>query len=138
VRGLALAWELPVWDKPASPCLSSRVAYGEAVSPERLAMIDRAEQYLRSLGMGLVRVRYHAGDMARIEIPLTALDKLCQQEVRGALIAQFKSLGFKFVTLDLEGFRSGSLNTLLPMVELGSRTMAAPISRPAAKPLDPR
>ena len=63
-------WELPVWDKPASPCLSSRVAYGEEVTPERVAMIDRAEQYLRGLGLRELRVRYHKGDLARIEVPV--------------------------------------------------------------------
>lgn len=118
VRSLALAWELPAWDKPASPCLSSRIAYGETVTPERLAMIDQAEQCLRGLGLQLVRVRYHRGDLARIEVPPQALERLCQAEVRSALVARLKDLGFKFVTLDLEGFRSGSLNTLLPAAGL--------------------
>jgi uncharacterized protein len=70
VRELAASWGLPVWDKPASPCLSSRVAYGEAVTPERLAMIDQAEGFLRQYGFTTVRVRYHAGDLARVEIPV--------------------------------------------------------------------
>ena len=69
MRALAAEWGLPVWDKPAAPCLSSRVAYGEEVTPERLAMIDRAEQYLRPLGLRELRVRYHRGDMARLEVP---------------------------------------------------------------------
>jgi uncharacterized protein len=113
VRELAADWKLPVWDKPATPCLASRVAYGEEVTPQRLAMIDRAEQYLRALGLRTVRVRYHRGDLARLEVPLEELPRLCQEEVRRDLAAEFKSLGFKFVTLDLEGFRSGSLNDLL-------------------------
>ena len=113
VRQLAADWGLPVWDKPATPCLSSRIAYGEAVTPERLAMIDHAEQYLRTLGMREFRVRYHKGDLARIEVPLTELPRLIEAEQRHELAGEFRRLGFKFVTLDLEGFRSGSLNQLV-------------------------
>jgi len=113
VRGLAAAWGLEVWDKPASPCLSSRIAYGEEVTPERVAMIDGAEVYLKSLGLAELRVRYHKGDLARIEVPASALMKLANETTRAALVARFRELGFKFVTLDLEGFRSGSLNTLV-------------------------
>ncbi len=75
-------------------------------------MIDQAEQAVRALGLSLVRVRYHAGDMARIEVPAAALQQLCRDDVSTALVARLKQLGFKFVTLDLEGFRSGSLNTV--------------------------
>lgn len=121
VRELARQWELPVWDKPASPCLSSRVAYGEDVTPERLAMIDRAEQFLRERGLGTLRVRYHKGDMARVEVPLEALGRLCSDELREAVVRRFRELGFKYVTLDLEGFRSGSLNALVPLETLTSR-----------------
>jgi uncharacterized protein len=113
VRELALAWNLPVWDKPATPCLSSRIAYGEAVTPERLAMIDAAEQFLKSRGLANLRVRYHQGDLARIETPLADLPRLCAPEFRSELTAELRRLGFKFVTLDLEGFRSGSLNQLV-------------------------
>jgi pyridinium-3,5-biscarboxylic acid mononucleotide sulfurtransferase len=119
VRALAAAWELPTWDKPATPCLSSRVAYGEAVTPERLAMIDRGEQFLREQGLGVVRVRYHKGDVARLEVPTEALSRLCEPPLRDALVEQFKALGFKYVTLDLEGFRSGSLNALVSIAGLG-------------------
>ena len=118
VRELAALWDLPVWNKPAAPCLSSRVAYGQEVTPERLAMIDRAEQYLRSHGLQAVRVRYHQGDLARIEVPLETVPQVCRADVRGGLVEHFQKLGFKFVTLDLEGFRSGSLNTLLPIEAL--------------------
>jgi pyridinium-3,5-biscarboxylic acid mononucleotide sulfurtransferase len=114
VRRLAAEWELPVWDKPATPCLSSRVAYGEQVTPERLAMIDRAEQFLRGRGLSTLRVRYHKGDLARIEVPAQAIAGLCEPEVRAALVAEFGRIGFKFITLDLEGFRSGSQNRVLP------------------------
>lgn len=113
VRALALEWDLPVWDKPASPCLSSRVAYGEEVTPERLQMIDAAEQFLRNEGLRTVRVRYHKGDLARLEVPADAIAPLCEPQRRERLAKHLKSLGFKFITLDLEGFRSGSLNTLV-------------------------
>jgi pyridinium-3,5-biscarboxylic acid mononucleotide sulfurtransferase len=116
VRALAVEWDLPVWDKPASPCLSSRVAYGEAVTPERLAMIDRAESWLREQGLGVVRVRYHTGDLARIEVPSEAIAALADRTKREQLLAYFKLLGFKFITLDLEGFRSGSQNLVLPIL----------------------
>jgi len=118
VRQLALQWGLPVADKPASPCLSSRVAYGQEVTPERLRMIDRAEQVLRSLGHRTVRVRYHAGDVARLEVPADEIAELCLPMVRGFLAEELKQLGFKFVTMDLEGFRSGSLNVVIPVDEL--------------------
>jgi uncharacterized protein len=113
VRALARAWCLPTWDKPATPCLSSRIAYGEQVTPERVHMIDQAEQWLRQQGLRQLRVRYHKGDMARIEVPLDDLPRLVESEVRTALISVFRGLGFRFVTLDLEGFRSGSLNGLI-------------------------
>jgi uncharacterized protein len=119
VRDLAAHWELPVWDKPASPCLSSRVAYGEEVTPQRLQMIDQAEQLLRSLDLRTVRVRYHRGDLARLEVPAEAISRLAEPETRQRLAAELKRLGFKYVTLDLEGFRSGSQNAALdPAVSL--------------------
>lgn len=113
VRELASQWGLSVWDKPATPCLSSRIAYGEEVTPERLAMIDQAEQFLRRAGLKNFRVRYHKGDLARIEAPLAELPRLVEADLRGRLSAEMRRLGFKFVTLDLEGFRSGSLNQLV-------------------------
>ncbi|MDX2038222.1 MAG: ATP-dependent sacrificial sulfur transferase LarE [Isosphaeraceae bacterium] len=118
VRALARAWDLPVADKPATPCLSSRIAYGEEVTPERVRMIDQAESWLRKRGLRLIRVRYHKGDLARIEVPIEELPALARDEVRNELVAAMKAAGFKFVTLDLEGFRSGSLNTLVPMESL--------------------
>jgi uncharacterized protein len=113
VRALAAEWGLPIWDKPAAPCLSSRIAYGEEVTPERLAMIDQAEQYLRSLGLRELRVRYHRGDMARLEVPPQAVAQLCEPEIRSQLVAELRRLGFRYITLDLEGFRSGSQNLVL-------------------------
>jgi uncharacterized protein len=118
VRELAAQWDLPVAEKPATPCLSSRIAYGQEVTPERLAMIDRAEQLLRSLGIRELRVRYHAGDMARIEVPLDELRDLCEPAIRERIVSELKQLGFKFVTLDLAGFHSGGLNQLISPEEL--------------------
>jgi pyridinium-3,5-biscarboxylic acid mononucleotide sulfurtransferase len=118
VRNLAKAWGLPTWDKPATPCLSSRIAYGEEATPERVRMIDQAEQWLRQRGLRVLRVRYHKGDLARIEVPLDDLPRFIELELRGELVPAFRALGFKFVTLDLEGFRSGSLNTVIPVESL--------------------
>jgi pyridinium-3,5-biscarboxylic acid mononucleotide sulfurtransferase len=118
VRELALAWGLPTWDKPATPCLSSRIAYGEEVTPERNWMIDQAEQWLRKRGFHILRVRYHRGDLARIEVPLDDLPRFIELELRGEMLPAFRSLGFKFITLDLEGFRSGSLNSVIPAEDL--------------------
>jgi pyridinium-3,5-biscarboxylic acid mononucleotide sulfurtransferase len=115
VRALAFAWDLPTWDKPASPCLSSRIAPGVAATPERTARIEAAEAYLRSLGYREFRVRLHEGELARIEVPADGLAKLADPQVRAELVRHLKSLGFRFVTLDLEGFRTGSLNTLVSL-----------------------
>jgi uncharacterized protein len=113
VRALARAWDLPTWDKPASPCLSSRLAPGVEVTHERTGRVEAAEVYLRSLGLRELRVRLHEGELARIEIPATDLPRLAEPTVREKLVGYLKELGFRFVTLDLEGFRSGSLNSLV-------------------------
>ena len=118
IRQLAVAWELPIWDKPATPCLSSRIAYGETVTPERLAMIGGAERFLREHGFQPLRVRYHKGDMARIEVSPEALPRFFEPGFREEVVEKLKSLGFKFVSLDLEGFRSGSLNAVLAVESL--------------------
>lgn len=115
VRALARHWELPTWDKPAAPCLSSRLAPGLAVTPERTKRVEEAEEFLRSLGLRECRVRHHEGDLARIEVPLAVLSQLASDSIRGELAREFRRLGFKFITLDLEGFRSGSLNELVPL-----------------------
>ncbi len=115
VRALALEWDLPTWDKPASPCLSSRIAPGVAATPERAARIEAAEAYLKMLGYREFRVRLHEGELARIEVPADGLAKLADPQVRAELIQHLKSLGFRYVTLDLEGFRSGSLNEMIPL-----------------------
>jgi uncharacterized protein len=120
VRQLAQYWGLPTWDKPATPCLSSRIAYGLEVTPDRVAQIDAAERFLRERGFRELRVRYPQPDVARIEVPLTELSKLVEPELRDELIRHFKSLGFKSITLDLEGFRSGSMNSMLPISEISN------------------
>lgn len=115
VRELAKFWELPVWDKPASPCLSSRLAPGLTATPERTLRVEEGEAFLHSLGLRTCRVRYHEGDLARIEVPLESLARLADPSVRDAVAAKFRDIGFRFVTLDLHGFRSGSLNDLISL-----------------------
>jgi uncharacterized protein len=115
VRAVARLWGLPVWDKPAAPCLSSRIAPGLAVTPERTRRVEQAETYLKTLGLRECRVRYHDGDLARVEVPAAEVARLAADPVRTGLAAEFRRLGFKFVTLDLDGFRSGSLNELVPL-----------------------
>src|SRR5262245_38438606 len=105
VRALAKHWDLPTWDKPASPCLSSRLAPGVQVTPERTARVEQAEQLLKQLGLRECRVRLHEGDLARLEVPLAALTRLVQPNIRDQLTARLKELGFRYITLDLEGFR---------------------------------
>jgi uncharacterized protein len=115
VRGLARHWGLPVRDKPASPCLSSRLAPGVAVTTERTARVEAAERYLRDLGLRECRVRLHERELARIEVPAEELPRLAEPAVRDGLVSRLRELGFGFVTLDLEGFRSGSLNALVSL-----------------------
>jgi pyridinium-3,5-biscarboxylic acid mononucleotide sulfurtransferase len=117
IRELARRAELRVWDKPASACLSSRLEYGCAVTPEALSVIERGEDALRSLGFRQFRVRHH-GEIVRIEIAREELPRALTAEMARELATVFKALGFKFVTLDLEGFRSGSMNQLLTAEEL--------------------
>jgi uncharacterized protein len=117
IRELARRADLRVWDKPASACLSSRLEYGRAVTPEALSVIERGEDALRSLGFRQFRVRHH-GDIVRIEIAREELPRALTAEMAREFTSVFKQLGFKFVTLDLEGFRSGSMNRLLTAEEL--------------------
>lgn len=115
VRQLAREWGLPTWDKPASPCLSSRVAPGVEVTPERTGRVEKAEAYLRSLGCREFRVRLHEGELARVEVPPEEIARFAEPGIRDDLARKFKEFGFRFVTLDLEGFRSGSLNALVSL-----------------------
>lgn len=113
LREIAKLWDIPVWDRPASPCLASRIAYGVEVTPERLKMVELAEETLRSLGLRDLRVRYHEGDLARLEVPIEAIEWLAKPETRETLEQRLTEIGFKFVTLDLGGLKSGSLNQLI-------------------------
>jgi len=117
VRELARAAGLRVWDKPASACLSSRVAYGLEVTREILAQVEQGEDAVRALGFRQCRVRYH-GEMVRIEIDRQELGRALDPAMAAEFTRIFKALGFKFVTLDLEGFRSGSMNALLSADEI--------------------
>ena len=118
VRELAKHWQLEVWDKPATPCLSSRVVYGLDITPERLSRIDSAELFLRELGLQNVRVRYHQDDLARLEVALSDLPQLCAEGIRQQVANKLRELGFRYITLDLEGFRSGSFQQLVPAEQL--------------------
>ena len=117
VRALAKAWDLPVWDKPASPCLSSRIAYGVEVTEARVRRVDAAEAWLKGrFDLRECRVRCEANELARVEVPRPALPCVCGEAE--AVSKELRRLGFRYVTLDLEGFRSGSLNAGL--VHLGA------------------
>jgi uncharacterized protein len=117
IRELARNARLQVWDKPASACLSSRIEYGRPVTREALSVVEKGEDALRALGFAQFRVRHH-GEIVRIEIAQEELSRALSTEIAAEFSRIFKGLGFKFVTLDLEGFRSGSMNTLLPVTQL--------------------
>jgi len=120
IRSLARDAGLRIWDKPASACLSSRIEYGRPVTREALAMVEKGEDALRSLGFWQFRVR-HYGEMVRIEIAAEEMPRAPDAAMAAESTRIFKWLGFKFVTLDLEGFRSGSMNVLLPAEDLVRR-----------------
>jgi len=117
IRYLAREAGLRIWDKPASACLSSRIEYGLAVTTEALTAVEQGEDALRQLGFRQFRVRHH-GDIARIEIARDEMLRAMTPEMATEFTRIFKKLGFKFVTLDLEGFRSGSMNALLPAEQI--------------------
>jgi pyridinium-3,5-biscarboxylic acid mononucleotide sulfurtransferase len=113
IRLLSRRAGLTVWDKPAMPCLSSRFPYGAKITPEKLHQVEEAEAWLRGRGYRECRVRHH-GDVARIEVPAADLGRLTTEPDRSLASAALRALGFAYVTVDLEGFRSGSLNEVLP------------------------
>jgi uncharacterized protein len=121
VRALARSAGLRVWDKPASACLSSRIEYGRPVTREALAAVEKGEDALRALGFRQFRVRHH-GEIVRIEIAREEMTRALNPALAAEFTKIFKALGFKFVTLDLEGFRSGSMNALLSTRDLFRRT----------------
>lgn len=114
VRDLARQMDLPNWEKPALACLSSRIPYGQPVTPEKLSMIEQAEEVLLAEGFRQVRVRHH-GDMARIELPREDIPSLLKNGLSKKINRRLREIGFQYVTVDLEGYRSGSLNEALNM-----------------------
>ena len=118
IRTLSKQWGLPTWDMPASACLSSRIPYGTPVTPEALQMIDRAEQFLKARGFAQVRVRHHE-DIARIEVPPADLARFFNGGTNEAVAHALKTIGYRYVTLDLQGYRTGSLNEALLGIDHG-------------------
>lgn len=114
VRAIAHHLDLPVWDKPASPCLASRFPYGEAITLEKLQMVDRAEALLRDLGFAELRVRHH-GNVARIEVPARDMPRLLA--VAAEVTSGLRAFGYQYVTMDLQGFRTGALNEVLTIAD---------------------
>jgi len=114
IRELSRKAGLPTWDKPALPCLSSRFPYGTSISAEKLSIVDRGETVLRDFGFRIFRVRYHE-ELVRLEFSPEELPKALNVTMAAILVSRFKALGFKYVTIDLEGYRSGSLNEVLPI-----------------------
>ena len=112
VRELSKVLNLPTWDKPSFACLASRFPYGEEITPEALRMIDEAEDFLFSLGFKQVRVR-HYQNLARIEIYQEEMARLLEGSIREKVVDRLKEIGYKYITLDLQGFRSGSMNEVL-------------------------
>lgn len=109
IRRYSRELALPTWDKPSSPCLSSRFPYGTAIDLDKLKKVGACEVFLKGLGFREFRVRYH-GELARIEVNPSEFDRLFDKTIRDAIVKRFKEVGFTFVSLDLQGFRSGSLN----------------------------
>jgi pyridinium-3,5-biscarboxylic acid mononucleotide sulfurtransferase len=110
IREMSKILGLPTWSKPASPCLASRFPYGMQITREGLKRVEKAEAFLRELGFIELRVRSHQNDLARIEVPKSEIDALLDPKKREAISLCFKELGFKYITVDIEGFRSGNLN----------------------------
>jgi len=119
IRELSRRESLPTWDRPAAACLSSRIPYGTEVTPERIRVIEAGEEALKQLGFRVFRVRYH-DELVRIEIGRDELPRALDPAMAERFTATFKSLGFKYVTLDLQGYRLGSLNEVLPSAKTDS------------------
>ncbi|HSU89907.1 MAG TPA: ATP-dependent sacrificial sulfur transferase LarE [Sporolactobacillaceae bacterium] len=109
IRELSRAMELPTWDRPASPCLSSRFPYGTEITPEGLAKVAAGERLLHAMGFKVARVRFH-GEVARLELERSEIARIFEPQLRDTVDREFKKIGFRFVAIDLKGFRSGSLN----------------------------
>jgi len=115
IRELSQRQGLPTWNQPASACLSSRIPYGSPVTPEKLLMIDRGEEIMRAFGFSQTRVRHH-GEIARIEIAREELPKVFSMDMFDRLSREFKSIGFRFVAIDADGYRTGALNEVLTQI----------------------
>jgi uncharacterized protein len=124
IRELSRRASLPTWDRPASACLASRLPYGTPVTPERLSLVERGEAALRELGFRQFRVRLH-DEMARIEISPEEMPRAFSLQMSADIVARFKSAGFKYVALDLQGYRQGSLNEALPVANKAASKSAA-------------
>ncbi|ABY95185.1 MULTISPECIES: ATP-dependent sacrificial sulfur transferase LarE [Thermoanaerobacter] len=109
IRILSKEMGLPTWGKPSYACLASRIPYGEEITYDKLSMVEKAEEDLRDLGFSGFRVRYH-GDVARIELPKEQMETIFEEGIREEVVKRIKNAGFKYVTMDLEGYRTGSLN----------------------------
>ena len=127
VRELSRAMGLPTWDRPASPCLSSRFPYGTEITAEGLGQVAAGEKLLHSMGFAIARVRYH-GEVARLELEQSAIARVFEPAIRETIEREFKKIGFRFVAIDLKGFRSGSLN----------EGLIANAAEPASAPRPPR
>lgn len=112
IRELSKREGLPTWDKPSFACLSSRFPYGNEITVEKLSMVDRAEQFLLDKGFRQVRVRHH-GDIARIEVPADNRSKLFNEQLMDEIAAEFTKIGFSYITMDLKGYRTGSMNEVI-------------------------
>ncbi|MDA0745874.1 MAG: ATP-dependent sacrificial sulfur transferase LarE [bacterium] len=112
VRALSRAWEIPTWDQPATACLSSRIPYGTPVTVKALSMVDRSEKFLKKLGFRQVRVRHHE-EIARVEVAPEEMARFFEDGRHVRVAQELKEIGYKYVTLDLQGYRSGSLNEVL-------------------------
>ena len=115
VREISRYLELPTWDKPAFACLSSRFPYGMEITKENLTKVDQAETILRDFGFRRFRVRFHDEQTARIEVDANDIRRFMENGLREKIVAELKQLGFVYITLDLQGYRSGSMNEVLPV-----------------------
>ena len=113
IRDCSKQLALPTWSKPSAACLASRIPYGEQITESKLRMVETAEDYLHSLGFTQLRVRLHGGNLARIELMPDEFEKLMRAETRNAVYDKLKSVGFTYITLDIHGFKSGSLNEVI-------------------------
>jgi len=124
IRELSKRLGLSTWDKPSFACLASRFPYGEKITPEKLIMVDRAESFLRSLGFRQVRVRHH-DNMARVEVPEEDIPRFLNDSVRERVASKLKEIGYTYISLDLQGYRSGSMNEVLSQSERSAEKDAA-------------